>query len=157
MLNVKCSKCKQNKCIKQFPPNKQKKNGVDSWCRICRNSYRADIRSTLDGYLNEMGRWRKNSKYSRKIDESYNLTFEEKKNLWEKQKGLCALTGMPMTHIRGKGHVMTNASIDRIDSSKGYEINNVQLLMWCVNRGKGEMSTTDFLTMCINVVKNMQL
>ena len=157
MLNVKCSKCKQNKSIEEFPPNNQKKNGVDSWCRVCRNSYRVDIRSTLDGYLNQMGKWRKNSKYKRKIDESYNLTFDEKKNLWETQKGLCALTGIPMTHISGKGNVMSNASIDRINSSKGYEINNVQLVMWCVNRAKGEMSTTDFVAMCTNVVKNMQL
>ena len=43
---LKCTKCKQEKhqTIEFFPPNKKKRNGLDSWCRICRGTYRSEIR-----------------------------------------------------------------------------------------------------------------
>ena len=152
MLRLTCTKCKNNKDITFFPPHNKKKNGVDSWCRECRNNYKKEIGSTLDKFLNDMGKWRKNCRYQRKFDIKFELTFAQKKELWDKQNGLCALTGKPMTHIRGKGKVQTNASIDRIDSNKGYEFSNVQLVMWCVNRAKGEMELEKFVAMCKDIV-----
>jgi hypothetical protein len=53
--------------------------------------------------------------------------------LWEKQKGLCALTGIPMTYKFYEGRVNTNLSVDRIDSAKGYSKDNVQLVCMAAN------------------------
>ena len=41
-----CTRCDVQKeaSLKFFPPHNQKKNGLDSWCRICRNGYRSEIR-----------------------------------------------------------------------------------------------------------------
>lgn len=42
---LKCTKCgeeKENNTI-FFPPHNKKKNGLDSWCRSCRSSYRNSI------------------------------------------------------------------------------------------------------------------
>lgn len=41
-----CTKCKQEKpeTLEFFPPHKGKNNGFDSWCRSCRNEYRASVR-----------------------------------------------------------------------------------------------------------------
>lgn len=44
--------------------------------------------------------------------------------MWNKQKGKCALTGIPMT-VTKSGRTNTNISIDRIDSNKGYTKDNV--------------------------------
>jgi hypothetical protein len=43
---LKCTKCKQetHQTAEFFPPNKKKRNGLDSWCRICRGTYRSEIR-----------------------------------------------------------------------------------------------------------------
>jgi hypothetical protein len=40
-----CTKCKQEKedTLEFFPPHNKKKNGLDSWCRQCRNLYRSII------------------------------------------------------------------------------------------------------------------
>jgi hypothetical protein len=42
---LKCTRCKEEKeATKQFfPPHNKKKNGLDSWCRSCRSSYRNAI------------------------------------------------------------------------------------------------------------------
>lgn len=40
-----CTKCKQRKpkTLKYFPPHNKKSNGLDSWCRNCRATYRNGI------------------------------------------------------------------------------------------------------------------
>ena len=48
------------------------------------------------------------------IDENYLY------KLWEKQNGLCALSGIPMTYYFDSGRVPTNVSVDRINSNLGY-------------------------------------
>ena len=44
-------------------------------------------------------------------------------------------------------------SLDKIDPSKDYSPDNVQLLCWCVNRAKGAMSTDEFLSMARHIVR----
>jgi hypothetical protein len=43
MLN--CTRCKKQKpaTLEFFPPHNKKRNGLDSWCRECRSSYRSEI------------------------------------------------------------------------------------------------------------------
>jgi len=60
--------------------------------------------------------------------------------LWEKQGGVCALTGIRMTHQFGD---MRAVSIDRIDSSKGHVRGNIQLICQCVNLMKNEHSNDE--------------
>jgi len=40
-----CTKCKEPKpgTLDFFPPHNKKLNGLDSWCRTCRSSYRNEI------------------------------------------------------------------------------------------------------------------
>jgi len=40
-----CTKCKQAKFPTKefFPPHNKKRNGFDSWCRVCRANYRSEI------------------------------------------------------------------------------------------------------------------
>ena len=43
---LKCTRCKEEKpeSPEFFPLHNKKANGLDSWCRACRNSYRSEIR-----------------------------------------------------------------------------------------------------------------
>ncbi|RLD70194.1 MAG: hypothetical protein DRI98_08575 [Bacteroidetes bacterium] len=45
------------------------------------------------------------------------------------------------------------ASIDRIDSNKGYVSDNVQWTCWAVNRAKGDLTNDDFIKLCRAVVE----
>lgn len=40
-----CTRCKEEKpgTLAFFPPHNKKQNGLDSWCRACRASYRNEI------------------------------------------------------------------------------------------------------------------
>lgn len=67
-------------------------------------------------------------------------------DLYEKQEGVCALTGWPIGWSE-KGLTAT-VSIDRIDSSEGYLKGNVQLLHKDVNMAKQQYSQDYFIAMC---------
>jgi hypothetical protein len=73
--------------------------------------------------------------------------------LWNTQGSKCALTGWDMTMELGRGTVSTNCSIDRIDSSRGYEVGNVQLVCRAANVAKSDLSMNDFVTLCRSVVE----
>jgi len=89
---------------------------------------------------------RRNQKHMFSIDSSYVV------NLWFKQKGLCALSGRKMTHIRGNGRVKTNASLDRIDSKRPYEPGNVQLVCAVTNFMKHDMTVKEMKDWCAAVL-----
>ena len=78
--------------------------------------------------------------------------------LYKKQNGKCAYTGKQLTAIRyavrGNQHIINkwNVSIDRIDSNKGYTKDNIQLVCAIVNRMKTDLSDTEFLTLCNDIV-----
>jgi hypothetical protein len=51
-----CTKCKVEKPadLTHFPPHNKKKNGLDSWCRVCRAEYRSAInRGKFRGQLTD--------------------------------------------------------------------------------------------------------
>ena len=72
--------------------------------------------------------------------------------LWEKQDGKCALTGMQMTYKFYEGRVNTNLSVDRINSTKGYSKDNVQLVCMAANQMKNDLSMEEFINMCESVL-----
>jgi len=66
----------------------------------------------------------------RKQHLGFNIDLVYLLNLYEKQQGKCAISGVSMTYIVGHGRVNTNISIDRIDSSKGYGAMFNLFVMW---------------------------
>lgn len=101
----------------------------------------------------------KNSAKKRNINWSDELTIEYLYELLIKQNKKCALTGLPidLTESRKNSNVnfkLMTASIDRIDSSKGYEPNNVQWVHKDINRMKWIFPQNQFIEMCQLVVNH---
>ena len=51
-----CTRCKidKEKNLINFPPHNKKKDGLDSWCRVCRATYRSEInRGKFRGQLSD--------------------------------------------------------------------------------------------------------
>lgn len=88
---------------------------------------------------------------------SFDVTPEYLWNLFLKQNRTCALTGVSIA-FDGSGaenkHHETNkitASLDRIDSTKGYVKGNVQWVHKKINMMKGELTTDEFREWCRRV------
>lgn len=84
---------------------------------------------------------------------SFDITIEEMWEIFERQGGKCALSGVALYFGRVRKHAETNASLDRIDSSLGYSLDNCQWLHKDINMMKGVFEQQYFLELCETVVK----
>ena len=86
---------------------------------------------------------------------SKDLTTKYLWELYQKQHGLCALTGQQLVlpiDYRAKWQLTTNLSLDRIDSSQGYIPGNVQWVTKDTNFMKQSLSQDQFIRICNLVV-----
>lgn len=91
---------------------------------------------------------------SAKKRRSTTMTPADLADIYEQQEKRCALTGVELTFIHGSGTVWTNASIDRIDNSKGYEIGNVRLVTYAANVARNSMADDTFLAFCRRFIQH---
>ncbi len=86
----------------------------------------------------------------------FDLTLEYLKELWEFQNGICPYTGISLIlseYTTKHNNPIYNASLDRIDSSKGYIKGNVQFISIAINYMKNAMSHDDTISLC-NIIAN---
>ncbi len=92
-----------------------------------------------DGYTKFRYHFRNISKRTKELD----ITVENLKEVWENQKGICPYLGIEL-HLNSYGKIkkdpITSASLDRIDSSKGYVKGNLQWISRAMNYLKNDMS-----------------
>ena len=79
-----------------------------------------------------------------------NLTLEYLQKLWSQQNGICPYTKYEMilpknTNEYSKYHSPKKASLDRIDSTKGYVIGNVEFVCLLVNLAKNGFSKDEIM------------
>lgn len=85
-----------------------------------------------------------------KRDITFNLTEEYLYELFKQQKGICALSGVP---IQIEGNSNLRLSIDKIIPAKGYTEGNVQWTIFAANRAKGDLTQDDFVELCKLIIE----
>lgn len=100
------------------------------------------------GYKELPGRW-----FSRLKKKKFDLkiTIKDVYKLWIKQDKKCALTGLPIDFQNqnvGTSDLVCTASLDRIDSNKGYIKGNIQLVHKDVNIMKNSYPQERFIEIC---------
>jgi hypothetical protein len=81
------------------------------------------------------------------------VTIEDVWALFQKQNGKCSLTGLGLKFpVRATDNSWT-ASLDRIDSSKGYELGNIQWVHKDVNMMKRTLTQERFIQLCSLVAR----
>lgn len=140
-------------------------------CKACRYERRKEIQRnhpTPEKYLAE--RWRTLCRTRPKKGIGIADDIKGKKGIpylmevWDKQSGLCAITGVPMTWgatekkdvQSGKGLGRT-VSVDRINNLQNYRKGNIQLVCAQVNFMRSSLSVEDFVAWCKIIVKNQSL
>lgn len=85
----------------------------------------------------------------------FDITIEELDELLIEQDFKCSLSGVEIFAGYRTSKSQT-ASLDRIDSSKGYIVDNVQWVHKDVNMAKGSLSQEDFIQLCAAVASVFQ-
>lgn len=77
----------------------------------------------------------------------FSITIEQAWVKFIKQNKKCALSGVELTF----DYLNRTASLDRIDSNFGYNINNIQWVHKTINRMKGSMQDKEFIKVCESI------
>lgn len=76
-------------------------------------------------------------RFSRKKTIPFDLDLDYVDDLWNRQQGRCAISGVQMTHKRKD---LVSARIDTINAEKGFIKGNVQLVCDGIKRMKRDMA-----------------
>ena len=80
------------------------------------------------------------------------IAVEHLHDVWQRQKGLCVYTKLPLS---SEAHQLNTVSLDRIDSDKDYTPDNIQLVCVPINRMKLDYSEDQFIQLCMLVAQNV--
>jgi hypothetical protein len=161
----RCSSCKKLKSPLGFyrDPKNITRAGLASWCRKCeaeqtrrqKKAFRAKHGISYAVFLRQksirayFGHMAETCRHRAKIKGwDFQIATDILVSLWQKQNGICALSGIAMTRIAGSGRLPYNVNVDRKDSSKGYIPGNVQLVCSAVNSIKSNLPDKDFVRLC---------
>lgn len=151
----KCKSCKKVLDLSNFytGTNGNGRTYTDRTCRPCSNGEKNKRRGkTPESFIRHLY---SQLKYKRKKTHNYLITPEEIIELYYKQNGKCALSGIEMTHIKdGSGYHGENISIDRIDCKDHYHLKNIQLVCYAVNMMKWTQEQEEMLQWCIRINNN---
>ena len=163
----RCNKCNQNKPLESFYKRKQPgPDGINYWlfCIKCENK-QFNTRSDFRVYSDVTRYCRTRAK---RQGMEFDLEPDDIRLIFEAQGGRCAYTGKAI-YLRGMRHHntrrgrsrglvsyhnMNKASVDRIDSTKGYTRDNVHLVCLHINYAKLDLSEADFVDLCAAVVQH---
>jgi hypothetical protein len=153
-----CSYCKEEKLPTDFTKNNAAPDGLQYKCRSCDVAYQAKRR--VENYEEDLEysrayqrNRRQNFDYrlqmlvnaskqrAKNKNRENTITIEDVKSIYP-QDGCCPIFGIKL-EFNNAGFRETSPSIDRIDSSKGYTPDNIQIISWKANRIKGYASKQD--------------
>lgn len=170
-----CSNCGKLASKKNSAFNKNLRiSGNNFCCLSCANSFNGRKDPTRRAHMLECSKkgisFRKStfaltlrsarSNLSKRTGEKLEFTIDHKylKELWETQKGICPYTKiqliLPTIYDRIKDKTI-RASLDRIDSDKGYILGNVQFVSTPINLMKNTMSNEETINFINTIVTNI--
>lgn len=149
----RCRQCIAIKPVSEFYRTRATALGIHSVCADCK--YVRFNKAPRDVFLRH--RFTHCKSRAKKKGFEFDLELQDLHALYDKQGGICALSGQPMTFIirRGKKREFvrhpTNVSLDRIDPTRGYTRDNIQLVTNVCNHSKMDLPQPVFIEMCIQV------
>jgi len=152
--NIKCSACGTID-VTLFTARQLSGKYRDVRCSICRKKDFKRRTGTPRGFfvnrLHSIGSKRKNL--------TVTITIDDVMALWVAQKGLCAITGLPMTwgypENDNGGHRNYNASIDRIHNDSDYTPHNIRLICMRANYMRGDQTDSELYFWCRAITEAM--
>lgn len=132
-------------------------------CRGCKSKHTLENRPDLKNNiapgraLDDLSPFRNHLKRMKTRRPETTTTLLDLKDQWSHQNGLCAISGQKMLLPLGTGEKLQHqpllASIDRIDSSKGYTTDNIQWVCLIAQYAKNVFSNQDVIQFCLSTAK----
>ena len=172
MIKVICEGCKVEFERVPYEYKRNKKLGRSQYCsRKCRNDYKLKSKSHIehlrrirvpytkktakiysgnrkDDYTGFRSLWARAKSRHREFD----ITLDDLVEQWNKQNGQCIYSNVKLTlpQWRKASNVekFLLASLDRVDSSKGYVKENIQFVSVTCNYAKNGMTHKQMLEFC---------
>jgi hypothetical protein len=166
----RCKTCEKTLPVDNFHRHPKGKYGVNNRCKSCVRDYQTE-------YASRPGIAEKKRAYSATWREENELTYKAKqkaryranaaKRMWTSAKDsavsrehvfdlrvedivvpdACPVFGTPFVCGEGRAHP-DSASLDRIDSTKGYVAGNVWVISWRANRLKSDATLAELEALC---------
>lgn len=139
-----CVKCGKEKKVERFEMSKGYRSNI---CRKCRDlGKRKNMSRSPYSYISNLYN---QLSHKRKKTHGFTITKEDLYAVYDKQKGLCKYSGLPMTFVKdGTGMHLTNISIDRIENEVGYEPENIALVCLAINMMKYTLDLNELIDWC---------
>jgi len=161
-----CTKCKKRKSTLKFHWKTDYTNSnevikrLQRQCGVCRVKHDNDKYSASpDAYIGRRIQMLRQECHKhrgrRKVQLSYDKIFKVWKKQFNKTGLTCPLSGETMTHLRGNGGVLTNISVDRINSSKDYVRGNIQFVCLMANLMKNKYDNKNLLSWSKKIVNHL--
>lgn len=153
--------------------NRNLKKGRKNFCsRSCSIKYRNSLlkgqpvsekrlehlKNICNNRRDEFTPFRYTYRNAKKRFKEFDLELQDLADLWEEQKGICPYSKIKLklpTYTDTLKDKVERASLDRIDSSKGYIKGNIQFIATNINYMKAQLSHDQFKTFLDTVVKNI--
>lgn len=134
------------------------RDGHDARCRKCRTEQATETKKNYAGEYALLKilqmRFLAARDRAKKKNLPFNITKEYLKELWDKQNGKCAISGLDMTFEQCNGRTSTNVSIDQINPNEGYTKGNIQLVCMAINQMKSDLEMEEVYMFCESILKN---
>lgn len=155
-MERKCSKCELIKTTDDFTLDNQAKDKLKKWCKACSSEHRLKYYSENKEQINRQSREfnLKNAEFVAARKLRYRENNVEKRMVYTAQRRAakkgwdfnlevsdiiipeyCPVLGLKL-ELYNKSMRRTSPSLDRIDSSKGYTKDNIQVISWLANTMK---------------------
>lgn len=123
----------------------------------CDTFKRTDKHASWTGYGELSGsEWSKITNGAEKRNIEITLTIEQAWKLFIKQNGKCAISGLELKLKINSSKGLSTASLDRIDSTKGYTLENSQWVHKNINIMKNTLDQKQFVSYCYIITNNNQ-
>ena len=169
-----CNLCKVDQPVDNFHRRATGRKGHMTTCKTCTSAKAALRYEEKKEYIQSVGKkWRETQRqkihgnfelyFKRLVKRVKTLSVEDCLELYERQNGLCAISGVSFTCIVGElgEHPKTNASLDRIihgENGGQYTKDNVRLVCAIVNYMRLNQSDEELLWWSRQIVqKNLSI
>lgn len=159
-----CGHCKEDKPLSEFYKEKGRRDGHTYLCKICRSTYyKKYYKENLTTVKTYKDQWYQNNKESyyewgqtligkytcyknsaKCTDKTFLLTIEEFSGFWQ----------LPCTYC---GSEIKTIGLDRIDNSRGYEIDNITPCCYICNRMRMQLSQGEWFNQMKKILKFMEV